>query len=107
MNQRTARAVVRLLLAVWAVVVVSWLGVAALVALSILWPANQVPHVLLGLWLCMIVAQLVRPQQSFRHDDDGLPLRILFAPMAVLGPVVWVARRVRRARTGRQSQPPT
>lgn len=58
MNQRTARAVVRMLLAAWAVVVVSWLGFATLVALSILWPGNRVPHVLLGLWLCAIVAYL-------------------------------------------------
>lgn len=36
----------------------SWLGLAALVILSFLWPANQVPHVLLGVGLCAIVARL-------------------------------------------------
>jgi hypothetical protein len=45
-----------MLLAAWAVAIVSWLGLAVLVALSIIWPANQLPHVLLGVWLCAIVA---------------------------------------------------
>ena len=67
-------------MAVWAGMVVSWLGMMALVALSILWPANQVPHVLLGVWLCAILALQAWPGGRFRRRGLSLPMRIFFAP---------------------------
>jgi hypothetical protein len=91
MNRQNAGAMRWVLLAVLAGVVVPWLGLAALVALSILWPANQVPHVLLGVWLCVAVAYLVVPLLPGRGlgPTDNWPKRIAYAPL--VGPVLWVA----------------
>jgi hypothetical protein len=48
-----SRALGRIVLAMFAGIVVSWLGLAALLALTIIfWPTNQVALVLLGVWLC-------------------------------------------------------
>jgi apolipoprotein N-acyltransferase len=88
------RSIARMLLAVWGGMVVSWLGVAALVVLSILWPANQVPHVLLSVWLCAIVALQAWPGGRFRRRDVGLPLQIFcapFDPMLLAGHRIWSA----------------
>lgn len=95
MNRRTADAIRWILLAVLAGIVVPWLGLATLVALSILWPANQVPHVLLGIWLCVTTAYLVLPLLPGRGlgPSDNWPKRIAYAPL--LGPVLWVARASR------------
>lgn len=95
-DPRSSRKLRRMLLAAWAVVIVSWLGLAVLVALSIIWPANQVPHVLLGVWLCAIVAQVVWPGK-FSRTYDRLPERILVAPAALIGSMFMAGRRVGRA----------
>jgi hypothetical protein len=94
MTAKAGRSLSRILLAFWAGMIASWLGVAALVALSILWPANQVPHVLLGLWACAVAAQQVWPGGRFRNRDLSLPIQILFAP---LGPMLQVGHRIWRA----------
>jgi hypothetical protein len=97
-------ALARLLLAVLAGVVVGWLGVAALLAVSIVWPTNQVPHVLLGIWLCLIAAGLVLPGRP--GPSDNWPKRIAYAPL--VGLVFWVGLRVQKARrlTPRLPRPP-
>jgi predicted membrane protein len=91
-NDQASRAVTRVLLVVGTGIVVSWLGLAALVTLSVLWPANQVPHVLLGVWLCVIVATLVvrllRTGLSFR--DTSWLWQMLFAPF---DPIFQIIRR--------------
>jgi hypothetical protein len=91
MNRQNAGAISWILLAVLAGIVVPWLGLATLVALSILWPANQVPHVLLGLWLCVTTAYLVMPLLPGRQlgPSDNWPKRIAYAPL--VGPVLWFA----------------
>jgi apolipoprotein N-acyltransferase len=91
MDQQNARTIGWILLAVLAGIVVSWLGLAALVALSILWPANQVLHVLLGVWLCVIAVYLGVPG----GPNDNWPKRIVYAPL--VGPILWVGLRARRA----------
>jgi hypothetical protein len=91
MGRQNARAISWILLAVLAGIVAPWLGLAALVALSILWPENQVPHVLLGLWLCVTGAYLVLPLLPGRRlgPSDNWPKRIAYAPL--VGPILWVA----------------
>jgi hypothetical protein len=95
LSPKQGRAVSRMLLAGWAAVMVSWMGLAALVALSILWPANQVPHVLLGVYLCAIVAQCTWPSRFTQSCD--LPWRIVFAPAALPNSLFRAGRRVLRA----------
>jgi hypothetical protein len=92
---KLGRALSWMLLAGWAVVMVSWAGLALLVALSIVWPANQVPHLLLGVCLCAIVAQCTWPSRFTQSYD--LPGRILFAPAALPSSLVRAGRRVLRA----------
>ena len=91
MDQQNARTLGRILLAVLAGIVVSWLGLAALVSLNILWPANQVLHVLLGVWLGVAAVYL----GVSGGPNDNWAKRIAFAPL--VGPVLWAGLRVRRA----------
>lgn len=79
-NEEASRAVTLVLLVAGTAIVVSWLGLAALVTLSVLWPANQVPHVLLGVWLCAIVARLLWVRLSRGHDASWF-WQILLAPI--------------------------
>lgn len=89
-----SRAIGRIVLAMFAGIVVSWLGLAALVVLSIiLWPTNQVALVLLGVWLCAIVACLVWPGGRVWRQES-LPMQILLAPLdprARVGGRIWTA----------------
>ena len=76
-----SRALGRIVLAGLSGIVVSWLGLAALVALTIiLWPGGLVPLVLLGVWLCAIVACLVWPSGRLWRDQS-LRTLILMAPL--------------------------
>ena len=76
-----SRALGRMVLAGLSGIVVSWLGLAALVALTIiLWPGGLVPLVLLGVWVCAIVACLVWPSGR-RWRDQSLRTLILMAPL--------------------------
>jgi hypothetical protein len=88
------RALARIALAALSGVVVSWLGLAALVALTIiLWPGGLVPLLLLGVWLCAIVACLVWPGGRLWRDPD-LRTLILMAPLdpiARAGGWIWRA----------------
>jgi hypothetical protein len=91
-DQKASRALSQVLLGVWTGISMSWLGLAALVILSFLWPANQVPHVLLGVWLCAIVARLVWP--GLERGELSLSWQILFAPF---DPIFQAGGWVRRA----------
>jgi hypothetical protein len=89
-----SRSLGRIVLAMFAGIVVSWLGLAALVALSIiLWPAPSVPLVLLGVWLCAIVAGLLWPGGRLWRDQS-LFGQILLAP---LDPIARVGGRIWKA----------
>ena len=95
MDARTGRSIQRMLLTAWAVVIVSWLALAALAALSILWPANPVPQVLLGLSVCAVVARVAWPGQPGRARGRVF-WRILFAPRDLLLSVAGAVRLRRR-----------
>jgi hypothetical protein len=105
MTPNVARALGRLLFLVLAAIVVSWLAVLALMVLSIVWPANQVPHVLLGAWLCLIAAYLVPPLLPGRRlgPTDNWPKRIAYAPL--VGPILWIEVGVRRTGSRIQGRP--
>ncbi len=77
-------------------IAVSWLAVLALIVLSIVWPDNQVPHVLLGAWLCVIAAYLAPPLLRGRRlgPTDNWPKRIAYAPL--VGPILYVDFGVRQ-----------
>jgi hypothetical protein len=97
MDRPNARALGRLFMVVFAGIVVSWLAVLTLAALSFLWPANQVPHVLLGVWLCVITVYLLTPVLPGGFSpSDSWPKRIAFAPL--VGPVVWLGLKLRGRR---------
>ena len=89
-----SRALGRIVLAALVGIVVSWLGLAALVALTIiLWPGGLVPLVLLGVWLCAIVACLGWPSGRLWRDPS-LRTLILVAPLdpiARVGGRIWTA----------------
>jgi len=83
LTPKQGRSLAWMLLGAWAVTVLSWLGVAALVTLSVLWPANQVPHVLLAVWLCAIAGRVIwLARRPGLHED--WPVRILFAPLGLV-----------------------
>jgi len=98
MDRQNARVLRRLFLAVFTGIAVSWLAVLTLVALSFLWPANQLPHALLGVWLGVIAAYLLLPARPDRESnpDDNWPRRTAFAPL--VGPVFWIGLWLRKAR---------
>jgi hypothetical protein len=100
MNQQQGRAIARMILAAFAGIIVGWLAVAALVVLSILWPANQVPHVMLGIWLCVMAVYLGLAIR--RSRDNKWLLQIAYAPLT--GPVMW-AVAIRDARRKRNPKP--
>jgi zinc transporter ZupT len=104
MDRSNARSLRRLLTLVFTGIVVSWLGMLTLVALSFLWPANQVPHVLLGVWLGVITAYLLKPVLPGAEfsPSDSWPRRIAFAPL--VGPVAWIGLKLRRGSEPESSQ---
>ncbi len=89
---------------VFAGIIVSWIALLTLVALSFLWPANQVPHVLLGVWLCVITVYLLKPVLPGGEfsSSDSWPKRIAFAPL--VGPVIWIGLKLRRSAEPESSQ---
>ena len=100
-DEQSSRALSRVLLGLAIGFVLSWSGLTALVILSCLWPANQVPHVLLGVWLFAIAARLVWP------GLDRRALRVtwqaIFAPLDPIfqaGAWIWrVLQRLKQKRT--------
>jgi len=95
LSPKHGRSLRRMLLTGMAAVVVAWLGLAALVVLSILWLTNPVPQVLLGLWLYAIVALLVWPTR-FGQSPERSPWLVVMAPAMVLSSMVRGVHRVWR-----------
>jgi hypothetical protein len=91
-GREQARSFSRLLIAILAGWLVSWLGVAALVALSVALPHNPVPRVLLGVWAVLAAASLAIPGASFgggRLSGPVLVLALPFLPVARAAVAVW------------------
>ena len=70
----------------------SWLGVAALVALSVALPHNPAPRVLLVVWVVLAAASLAIPGGRFgvvRLRSLLLVLAVPFMPIARAAIAVW------------------
>jgi hypothetical protein len=91
-GREQARSFSRLLLAILAGWLVSWLGVAALAASSVALPHNPVPRVLLVAWAVLAAASLAIPGASFgaaRLSGPVLVLALPFLPVARTAVAVW------------------
>jgi len=84
-----ARIIRRLMVAAVSGLAASWLGVAALITLSIAWPHNPVPRVLLSAWAVLVAVSFAIPGVS-----PG--------PFRGRGLVVFLAVPATRARRGRR-----
>lgn len=82
----------RIVLLVLSGLLISWLGVAALITLSFAWPHNPVPRVLLAVWAVLAAVSLAIPS-PFRGKIGGGPLVLFlalpFTPFARVVGAVW------------------
>jgi hypothetical protein len=83
----------RLIIALLAGWLISWLGVAALIALSVAWPHNPDPRLLLGAWAFLIVVCLAKTGGRGRGDSKIswplLFLELAFLPFALAAIAIW------------------
>jgi hypothetical protein len=87
-----ARSIRRLAIAVLSGLLISWLGVAALITLSVAWPHNPVPRILLVVWAALAAVSIAIPG-AFRRKICGmgpvLVLAVPFVPLARAVCAVW------------------
>ena len=91
-GREQARSFSRLVIAVLSGWLVSWLGVAALITLSVVLPHNPVPRVLLVVWAVLAAASLAIPGAPFgagRLSALVLVLAVPFMPLARAAVAVW------------------
>ena len=92
-SREASEGLARILIAVFLGLLVSWLGVAALITLVILWPHNPVPLILLVAWAVLVLVLLVNPGSSGRTIRAESPALILmalpFLPIAGSALVIW------------------
>jgi uncharacterized membrane protein YqjE len=100
MDRTNARALQRVFLALLAGIAVSWAGVVALMALSVLWPRNHIPQILLATWVLAAVASVAMawPQDEKQAGPSKGALLVLapFYPLLRAGQAchsAWTARR--------------
>ena len=68
---------------------ISWSGVAALIALSVAWPHDSVPRVLLLAWAVLAAASLVIPGVGRKFSWPVLVLGFPFVPFLRAAVGVW------------------
>jgi hypothetical protein len=74
------RAISRIVVAVLSGLLLSWLAVAALIALSLAWPRNPVPRALLAVWAVLAVVSLAIPGAFRGKISASLLIFFLAAP---------------------------
>jgi hypothetical protein len=82
----------RLVIAILFGWLVSWLGVAALITLSVTWPHNPIPRVLLVVWAVLAAVSFAIPGGSLRVIRGRGPVLVLavpFVPLARAALAVW------------------
>jgi hypothetical protein len=105
MIPEATRSLIRYILALLACCLVSWLGIAAQVALGIIWPHNPVPWILLAVWGVLISVVLAIPGVSFRNEPGKLIAFFAFLPFGAAALVIWPAPMGRGSdRAGRDRQ---
>ena len=86
------RGIRRLVIAILSGWLISWLGVGVLIALSVAWPHNPIPRVLLVVWAVLAVVSFAIPGSSLRAIRGRGPMLILavpFLPLARAAFAVW------------------
>jgi hypothetical protein len=87
-----ARSFRRLVIAILSGWLASWLGVAALITLSVVLPHNPVPRILLAVWAVLAAVSLAIPGAAFGTGRLG-PLVLVpalpFLPFARAAVAVW------------------
>jgi hypothetical protein len=79
-----ARRFSRLAIAILSGWLISWLGVVALITLSVAWPHNLIPRVLLAAWTVLAAASLAFPGASLRAIRGRGPVVVLAVPFVAL-----------------------
>jgi hypothetical protein len=82
----------RLVIAALSGWLVSWLGVAVLITLSVAWPHNPIPRVLLAAWAVLVAVSFVIPGASLGAIRGRGPVVVLaapFVPFARAALAVW------------------
>lgn len=82
----------RLLIAVLSGWLVSWLGVGALITLSVARPHNPIPRVLLAAWAVLVAVSFAIPgisRRTLRGSRAVLVLELPFVPFARAAHAVW------------------
>jgi hypothetical protein len=87
-----AKGLRRIAVAVLSGLLVSWFGVGALIVLSLAWPHNPTPRLLLMAWIVLALGSLAIPGASVRFiRRRGLlvVMAVPFVPFARAAVVVW------------------
>jgi uncharacterized membrane protein len=99
MDRAGARALQRMFLPLLAGIVVSWAGVVALMTLSVLWPRNHIPQILLAAWVLAAIASVAMawPQDEKQPGPTKGALLVMapFLPLLRAGQAchsAWTAR---------------
>jgi hypothetical protein len=99
MDPTTARALQRMFLTLLAGIVISWAGVVALMTLSVLWPGNHIPQILLAVWVLAAAASVAMawPQDERQAGPSKGALLVMapFYPLLRAGQAchgAWTAR---------------
>lgn len=98
MNRTSARSLRRIFLALVAGLVVSWGSVVALVTLSVLWPRNPVPRILVAVWLLAAAASVAL---AWRPEGQAGPSKGMLLVMAPLHPLLRAGQACNGAWTAR------
>jgi len=98
-DSSAARSLQRIFLALLAGWLVTWGGIAALTALTVLWPHNHVPQILLAAWVLAAVAAVAASWADERKPNGrGHGFLLLVAPLHPLLRAGLAVHRARRAR---------
>lgn len=98
-DQSAGRSVQRMFLALLAGWLVTWGGIAALIALTVLWPHNHVPQILLAVWVLAAVASVAASWEDERKPNGrGHWFLLLVAPFHPLFRAGLAVHRAARAR---------
>jgi hypothetical protein len=85
------RGIHRLMIAILFGLLVSWLGVAALITLSVTWPHNPIPLVLLVVWAVLAAVSFAIPGalRAILGRGPALVLVVPFVPLARAALALW------------------
>lgn len=86
-SRQQQRALLYIGLAIYAAIMLSWAGIALLIALSILWPYNHALQIVLAAWVLAVLAALTVPGRG-KLTGSGRRHRIRMLVVAPVSPVL-------------------